>query len=103
MKSIARSTPWMIPLQFARGLIYGGLGPLVINSMRGPWWQAGLAVSTLFAAPALYLLLPNPIVPDFPRVTHLIETFPYQFLFGWFLAWFLSHRAGKTRMENQLG
>jgi hypothetical protein len=93
MGSVARSTPWMLPLQFARGLLWVGLGLLVIRSMRGAWWRAGLATALLFAVPSLYLLIPNPIMPEFPRITHLIETLPYQFLFGWFLAWFLSGRA----------
>ena len=97
MKGIVQSTPWMIPLQYARGLMYVGLGLLVIYSMRGPWWRAGLALSLILAAPALYLLFPNPIMPDFPRMTHFVETLPYQVLFGWFLAWFLVRRTSQTR------
>jgi magnesium-transporting ATPase (P-type) len=93
MKSVARDTPWMIPLQYVRGSLYVGLGLLVIVTMRGPWWRAGLAMAMLLAVPTLYLLLPNPVMPDFPRITHLVETLPYQFLFGWFLAWFLVARA----------
>jgi hypothetical protein len=100
MKGIVVATPWMIPLQYVRGLLYVGLGLLVIYSMRGPWWQAGLALSLILAAPALYLLFPNPVMPDFPRMTHFIETLPYQFLFGWFLAWFL--HAGSTRRSAAL-
>jgi len=96
MMSVAQSTPWMIPLQYVRGLMYVGLGLLVVYSMRGPWWRPGLALSILFAVPALYLLFPNPLMPDFPRMTHFIETLPYQFLFGWFLAWFLCPRIDKT-------
>lgn len=94
MRGVVQSTPWMIPLQYVRGLMYVGLGLLVIFSMREGWWRAGIAVSLLFAVPALYLLFPNPVMPDFPRMTHLIETLPYQFLFGWFLAWFLTSRRG---------
>jgi len=92
MKSIVQGAPWMIPLQYVRGLMYVGLGLLVICAMRGPWWRAGLATAMIFAAPVLYLLMPNPVMPDFPRMTHFVETLPYQFLFGWFLAWFL-HRS----------
>lgn len=96
MQSIVQTTPWMIPLQYLRGLFNVGLGLLVIYSMQGSWWRAGLAVAMLFAVPTLYLLLPNPVMPDFPRMTHLIETLPYQFLFGWFLAWFFSRRASSA-------
>ena len=96
MESVVRATPWMLPLQFARGLLWVGLGLLLIRSMRGSWWHAGLAIALLFAAPSLYLLFPNPVMPDFPRMTHLIETLPYQFLFGWFLAWFFRDRKPVT-------
>lgn len=92
MNSVIQATPWMLPLQFVRGLLWVGLGLLIIQSMRGAWWEAGLAISLLFAVPSLYLLFPNPIMPDFPRMTHLVETLPYQFLFGWFLAWFMTRR-----------
>ena len=97
MKGIVQGVPWMIPLQYVRSLMYVGLGILVISSMRGPWWRAGLAMAMLFAAPAMYLLLPNPVMPDFPRMTHFIETLPYQFLFGWFLAWFLCRGPSGTQ------
>ena len=89
MASIVRHTPWMIPLQYVRGMMYVGLGILVLRAMRGPWWRAGFALAMLFAVPTLYLLMPNPVMPDFPRMIHLVETLPYQFLFGWFLAWYL--------------
>lgn len=92
MSSVVQATPWMLPLQFVRGLLWVGLGLLVIRSMKGAWWQAGLATALLFAVPSLYLLFPNPIMPDVVRTMHLVETLPYQFLFGWFLAWFLRGR-----------
>lgn len=89
MHSVVSTTPWMVPIQYLRGLLWVGLGLLIITSMRGPRWHAGLACALLFSVPALYLLLPNPVMPDFPRITHLVETLPYQFLFGWFLSIFL--------------
>ena len=89
MQSVAVNTPWMLPVQYLRGLLWVGLGLLIIYSMRGPGWHAGLACALLFSVPALYLLLPNPVMPDFPRITHFVETLPYQFLFGWFLSIFL--------------
>lgn len=101
MQSVASNTPWMLPLQYLRGILWVGLGLLIIYSMQGPRWQAGLACALLFSVPALYLLIPNPIMPDFPRVTHLVETLPYQFLFGWFLSFFLvKKRAVSLRRET---
>jgi hypothetical protein len=85
--SLARETPWMMPLQFARGLLWVGLALLVVRTMRGAWWEAGLATALLFAVPSLYLLLPNPLMPEAVRIAHLVKTTPYQFAFGWFVAW----------------
>jgi hypothetical protein len=87
MRGIARNTPWMLPLQFVRGLLWVLLALPVIRMMKGQWWEAGLALSLLFGVPATYLLFPNPVMPEPVRMAHLIETAPYQFLFGWFVAW----------------
>jgi hypothetical protein len=54
---------------------------------KGCRWEAGLAVALLFTVPVVYLLLPNPLMPDEVRMTHLVETAPYQFLFGWLTVW----------------
>ena len=101
LNSVAQNTPWMIPFQYLRGVLWVLLGLLVLRSMRGPWWHAGLATALLFAVPALYLLLPNPIMPDFVRMTHLVETLPYQFLFGWFLAWLCGARQGRVQLGGR--
>lgn len=87
MASIVSGTPWMLPLQFVRGLFWVLLGLPVVLMMKGPWWEAGLALAVLFAVPAAYLLFPNPLMPETVRLTHLVETAPYQFLFGWFVGW----------------
>ena len=97
MSGTLQSTPWMIPFQFARGLVWVALAALALRMMRGPWWEVGIAVSVLFTVPVLYLLFPNPIMPEEIRMTHLIETLPYQFLFGWFVVWLLS-RAGAAKL-----
>lgn len=85
--SVVRATPWMLPVQFVRGLLWVGLGLLVVRMMRGGWWESGLALAMLFAMPSFYLLLPNEMMPEPIRMAHLVETLPYQFLFGWLVAW----------------
>ena len=101
MHSVVSSTPWMVPIQYLRGLLWVGLGLLIMSSMRGPRWHAGLACALLFSVPTLYLLLPNPVMPDFPRMTHFIETLPYQFLFGWFLSIFLVKKKGPIDLRQK--
>jgi hypothetical protein len=108
MSGIIRDTPWMLPLQFARGLIWTLLAILGIRMMAARWWEAGLAVSLLFTAPAAYLLFPNPVMPETVRMTHLVETAPYQFLFGWFAAWLFTRgrkapQAGESVVVSRVG
>lgn len=91
--SIAQGAPRMFPIQFIRGLLWVALGLLVVRLMRGRWWEAALATALLFAVPCLYLLLPNPMMPEPVRMAHLVETTPYQFLFGGFVAWLFRPRA----------
>ena len=102
MRSVA-ATPWMIPLQYARGLLWVLLALPVIGMMRGRWWEAGLAVSLLFAVPSLYLLFPNPLMPEAVRMTHLVETLPYQFLFGWFAAWLFTRGPSRAPVALATG
>jgi hypothetical protein len=59
MRSILEGQPWMIPFQYLRGLLWVGLAVLIVRMMRGPWWEAGIAASALFAVPSFYLLMPN--------------------------------------------
>lgn len=99
MRGIVQGAPWMLPLQFARGLIWALLAILVVRMMAARWWEAGLAVSLLFTVPTAYLLFPNPVMPDAVRVTHLVETAPYQFLFGWFAAWLFTG-AGRVGADS---
>jgi hypothetical protein len=100
MSSIVESTPWMLPFQYLRSLLWVALAVLVIRMMKGSWWQVALAVSLLFTVPAIYLLIPNPMMPDAVRMAHLVETAPYQFLFGWFVVWLFS-RLGAGRLSAQ--
>ena len=100
MRSVVEWQWWMIPFQYLRGLLWVLLALPVIRMMRGRWWEAGLAVSLLFTVPSLYLLLPNPLMPEPVRLTHLVETMPYQFLFGWFVVWLFT-RAAPSAKDHQ--
>jgi hypothetical protein len=93
MRGIVRDTPWMLPLQLGRGLLWVLLALPVIRMMKGRWWEAGLAVSLLFTMPVLYLLFPNPLMPTAVRMAHIVETAPYQFLFAWFVVWLFTRRS----------
>jgi hypothetical protein len=84
MSSVIRETPWLIPLQTLRAILWAAIAVPVIRTMKGQWWEAGLAVALLFGVVATsLLLLPNPLMPREVRMAHLLETASSNFLFGW--------------------
>jgi len=95
MSSVMRETPWLIPLQAVRALLWAAIAVPVIRMMKGKWWETGLAVALLFGVVATcLLLLPNPLMPRDVRMVHLLETATSNFLFGWLVVLVLGGRRG---------
>ena len=93
LRAVVRETPWLVPLQVVRALLWAALAVPVIRMMRGRWWEAGLAVALLFAVVMnVQLLLPNPLMPRDVRMVHLVETASSNFLFGWLVVMVLRAR-----------
>jgi hypothetical protein len=93
MSSVIRETPFLIPLQAGRALLWAAIAVPVIRMMKGRWWEAGLAVALLFGVVATSLLLiPNPLMPPEVRMAHLLETSTSNFLFGWLIVLVLCWR-----------
>jgi len=89
-----RDSPWLLPLQIFRGLLWAALAIPVIRMMKGDWWESGLAVALLFCVVMnTQLLLPNPLMPKDVRMMHLVETATSNFIFGWVLVWILKYRS----------
>ncbi len=89
MSIVLRDTPWLLPLQVVRAMLWTALAVLVIRLMKGRWWEIGLVVGLLFAIPNAQLLIPNPFMPAEVRMVHLLETASSNFLFGWLVVWVL--------------
>ena len=102
MSSVIRETPWLIPLQAVRAILWAAIAVPVIRMMKGRWWEAGLAVALLFGVVATsLLLLPNPLMPRDVRMVHLLETATSNFLFGWLVVVVLCRR-GRSEGNNIL-
>ena len=90
MAATLRDQLWLPLFQLARGLMWVALAWLIMQMMKGKWWEAGLGVALSFAVLMnAQLLLPNPFMPEAVRMTHLVETASSNFLFGWIAAWVL--------------
>ena len=97
MSSVLRDTPWLLPLQVVRALLWTAIAVPVIRMMKGQWWEAGLAVALLFAVVMnSQLLLPNPLMPQEVRMVHLLETATSNFLFGWLVVLVLVTRESRA-------
>lgn len=84
LKTVLRDTPWLVPLQAVRAILWTAIAVPVIRMMKGEWWEAGLAVALLFSVVMnSQLLLPNAFMPPEVRMAHLVETASSNFLFGW--------------------
>jgi hypothetical protein len=93
MRTVLSDTPELVLLQIFRALLWTGLALLVIQIVRGPWWEVALMVALLFSVVMnTQLLIPNPFMPAEVRFAHLIETASSNFLFGWLVVWILSSR-----------
>src|SRR4030042_3546703 len=92
MKAVLTITPWLEPFQALRAMLWVLLALPVIRMMKGSWQETAFAVGLLFSVLMnSQLLLPTPLIPEAVRMTHLIETASYNFIFGYFIVWLL-HR-----------
>ena len=84
---------WILLLQAARALIWVALAVPVIRMMKGPRWEAGLAVALLFSVlMGALLLIPQDIMPDAIRMAHFAEVTSSNFLFGWIVVFILNYQ-----------
>ncbi len=92
MRIVLTSTPWFLPFQALRGMLWALLALPVIRMMKGRWQETAFAVGLLFAVLMnSQLLIPTPLMPEAVRMTHLVETASSNFIFGCLIVWLL-HR-----------
>lgn len=101
MRFVVSDTPWLVPFQLLRGLLWAAIALPVIFMMKGRRQETALAVGLLFAVVMnSQLLLPNPYMPDGVRMAHLVETASSNFIFGWLVGWILSVNLDTSAAEH---
>lgn len=96
MASVVRDTPWLVPFQLLRGLLWAAIALPVVRMMRGSWQETALSLGALFAVVMnAQLLLPNPYMPEAVRMAHMLETASSNFIFGCFVGWLLSRSTAR--------
>jgi hypothetical protein len=93
MGTVVRDTPWLIPFQILRAMLWTLLALPVVRSLKGAWQETALSIGFMFAVlMSDLLLLPNPYMPESVRMSHLVETALSNFIFGAFVGWLLTNR-----------
>jgi hypothetical protein len=97
MGTVLRDTPWLIPFQILRAMLWTALALPVIRMMKGPWQETALVIALVFAVVMnAQLLLPNPYMPEAVRMAHLAETASSNFIFGLLVGWLLTDGASSA-------
>lgn len=77
------SLPYLLAVQFVRGLMWAGIVLLLARALRGSLWTkavlSGVALSVIMD---LQLLFPNPVMPWPVRSVHMVEVGISNFVFG---------------------
>ena len=71
MCSIAAATPWMLPLQFGRGLLWALFAYPVVRMLKTSRLETACTISALFGVWSFVLLLPNPLMSPSVTRSHL--------------------------------
>jgi hypothetical protein len=95
------ATPWMFPLQAARGLLWVALTLPAIWMLRGSRTRVAVGGALMYAAlgGSSMLLLPNPLMPPAVAHAHLLETAVSGLAFGAFVGWIMARRENPSAME----
>ena len=96
---VLRNTPWLVPFQIARAMVWVALALPVIRMLKGRRSETAFAIGLVFAVVMnAQLLLPNPYMPEPVRMAHLVETASSNLIFGAFIGWLLTQRPAFTEV-----
>ncbi len=108
LANVMRGTPWLPAFQLLRGLIWAGIGCIIIRMHKGSAWETALATGLAFSVLMnAALLFPNPFMPDYVARAHAIELVASNFVYGILLALLMlweptgvKRPAGQTRFAH---
>src|SRR5260221_13604667 len=74
MRSNVTGTPWMLPFQFGRGLLWALFAYPVVRMLNTRRIETASIIAALFGGLSLELLIPNPLMPASVAHSHFWET-----------------------------
>lgn len=95
MAAVVTDTPWMVPFEMLRGLMWTLAALLVFTTTRGGAMSNGVLVALLFALVQNDVhLLPNPLMGREVQAFHFMETATSNAIFAMVAAWLLAGAGG---------
>ena len=93
LRSTWSAAPWMLPLQFARGLLWTLFAFPVLRMLRAPRAEVVTINAALFGVWSFVLFVPNPFMPAAVARAHFWETLWCDLLLGAITAYMLTQRS----------
>ena len=90
------ATPWMLPFQFARGLLWVLFAYPVVRMLNTKRIETAAITAALFGVGSFALFIPNPLMPASVAHSHFWETLCSDLLLGAIVGWVLAADARPT-------
>jgi hypothetical protein len=106
MRATVSGTPWMLPFQFGRGLLWVAFAYPVVRMLKMTRLETACTIAALFGIWSFVLLLPNSLMPASVARSHFWETLWCDLLLGAIVGWVLAGnnaRAGKLEQVASVG
>jgi hypothetical protein len=100
MRSTVVTTPWMLPLQFVRGLLWVLSAYPVARMLKTTRSETACTIATLFGVWSFALLMPNPLMPSSVAHSHFWETLWCDLLLGAIVGWVLPGAANMQATQE---
>jgi hypothetical protein len=96
MRSTVTGTPWMLPFQLGRGLLWALFAYPVVRMLNARRIETACTIAALFGVWSFALLMPNPLMPASVAHSHFWETLWSDLLLGAIVGWVLAGDARPT-------
>jgi hypothetical protein len=96
MRSTVTGTPWMLPFQFGRGLLWALFAYPVVRMLNTRRVETAGIIAALCGVWSFVLLMPNPLMPSSVAHSHFWETLWCDLLLGAIVGWILTADARPT-------
>lgn len=97
------TTPYVLPLQFVRGLLWALCGLLAVRMVAASRMTRAAIVAALFGVWSFVLLAPNPMLPSSVARSHFWETLLCDLLLGGIAGYVLSGRDAGSSVAAGVG